>query len=311
MGILDYLLTAPLRRGPYDNLAAVFAMHAAVPFASSIERALCGGFHADRLGYAFVGGYGAALAQLVASIGGLQPPLAARVSLCATEAGGVHPRAIATRLEWRTDGWVLNGEKTFATLASVADELLVVAGTGLGDDGKNRLRVVRVKAGAAGVSITPRPDTAFTPEIPHAKVRFQDVSVTEADMLAGDGYDAILKPFRTIEDLHVLAATVGYLTGAARAHGFSQEALAECAAMAQAIMAVAARESNEPLTHVLLAGLFSSSRRLLQGLGDEWSKAPEEERRRWERDQPILRVAEQVRVKRTESAFANLIRGME
>lgn len=76
-------------------------------------------------------------------------------------------------------------------------------------------------------------------------------------------------------------------------------------------MVVAARESNKPLTHVLLDGLFSSSRRLLQGLGDEWSKAPEEERRRWERDQPILRAAEQVRVKRMESAFATLNRRMD
>ena len=38
----------------------------------------------------------------------------------------------------------------------------------------------------------------------------------EADLLPGDGYDIYLKPFRTIEDIHVHAALIGYLVGVAR-----------------------------------------------------------------------------------------------
>ena len=196
-----------------------------------------GGFHADRLGYAFVAGYSAALSRLFEHVARLHPttggrpfterPLPAKLSLCATEAGGGHPRAIATRLDKQGGALVLNGEKTFATLATMADELLVVASRGLEADGKNRLRVVRVRPGAKGVTITPRPETPFTPEIPHAVVRFTDAVVENEDVLPGDGYQHWLKPFRTIEDTHVLASAIGYLQGAARAHGFRREVMAE------------------------------------------------------------------------------------
>ena len=78
---------------------------------------------------------------------------------------------------------MLNGEKTFATLASVADELLVVASRGMEADGKNRLRLVRVKPSAKGVDIVRAPETPFAPEIPHAIVRFTDVVVENEDVL--------------------------------------------------------------------------------------------------------------------------------
>ncbi len=34
--------------------------------------------------------------------------------------------------------------------------------------------------------------------------------VADDELLPGDGYDDLLKPFRTIEDTHVLAAAVGW-----------------------------------------------------------------------------------------------------
>ena len=226
MNILAYQLSASLARGPYADLAAFTKRFAACPFTGQIERAVWGGFHADRLGYAFASGYSAALARLfehaLRVADGTARPLPARVCLCATEAGGGRPRNIATRLAKQGGALVLNGEKTFATLATAADELLVVASRGIEADGKNRLRVVRVKPNASGVEIVPRDPLPFAPEIPHALVRLVDVVVENEDMLPGDGYDHWLKPFRTIEDTHVLAATVGYLHGAARAHGFGQ-----------------------------------------------------------------------------------------
>src|SRR4051812_21347153 len=88
-----------------------------------IESAILGGFCADRVGFAFAAGYHAALRALVPSL-----PRDHLVGLCATEAGGVHPRAIETRLE----GGRLRGTKSFATLAPSADELLIVASTGMG-----------------------------------------------------------------------------------------------------------------------------------------------------------------------------------
>ena len=99
MNILAYQLaqfSAPLARGPYADLAAWTDLLATCPFTGQVERALWSGFHADRIAYAFVGGYSAALARLVERAereSGSAPLRAfpARLSLCATEAGGAHP----------------------------------------------------------------------------------------------------------------------------------------------------------------------------------------------------------------------------
>jgi acyl-CoA dehydrogenase len=170
LNILAYQLSAPLARGPYADLAAWTEVLGTCPFTGHVERALWAGFHADRIGYAFVGGYSAALARLcdhAVRASGSSPGRAfpARLSLCATEAGGGHPRKIATRLEKQGASLVLNGEKTFATLATAADELLVVASRGVDPDGRNRLSLVRVKPGAKGVEIIEKAALPFTPEV--------------------------------------------------------------------------------------------------------------------------------------------------
>lgn len=307
MNVFSYLLGAPLKRGSStgeETLARFSSRLAQCPFSGNVERALWGGFHADRLGFAFAAGYGAAVRRLFEH-GEVAPPSGA-VCLAATETGGAHPRAIATRLDKEGGALVLRGEKTFATLASVADELLVVASRGVGPEGRNRLRVVRVPRGARGLVIEDRPRTAFAPEIPHAVVRLTDVVVDERAVLPGDGYEKWLKPFRTIEDTHVLASTVGYLAGAARAYGWDRDVLAELVGIGLSLVDVGARDPSAPLTHVALAGLFSGARRLVASLESEWQKASAEERDRWQRDLPLLAIAENARTRRTEKALATL-----
>lgn len=318
MNILTYQLSAPtpLVRGPYADLSEWTAQLAKCPFEGQVERALWGGFHADRLGYAFVAGYSAALLRLfdhAARAQGITPdralckrPLPAHLSLCATESGGAHPRAIATRLDKQGGALILNGEKTYATLASRADELLVIATRGVDADGKSRLRLVRLAPSAPGVQIVPRPSTPFAPEIPHAIVRFKDVVVESEDVVPGDGYEHYLKPFRTIEDTHVLASAIGYLQGAARQYGFARELSAELVSVALSLVDVGARDASAPLTHIVLAGLFASVRRLFDALDGEWAKAPAEERERWERDRALLLIAEGARARRTEVAWARV-----
>lgn len=305
MNVFAYLLGAPLKRGSStgeETLAKFFSRLAQCPWTGSVERALWAGFHADRLGFAFAGGYGAALRRLFEHA---QVPLPGGVvCLAASETGGAHPRAIATRLDKEGGALVLRGEKTFATLASAADELLVVASRGQTPDGKNRLRVVRVPRGARGVTVEDRPPMPFAPEIPHAIVRFADVIVEDSSVLPGDGYDVWLKPFRTIEDTHVLASTIGYLAGAARAHGWDRAVLAELVSTGLSLVDIGARDPSAPLTHVALAGLFSGARRLVASLDAEWAKAGAEERERWQRDLPLMLVAENARAKRLEKAFA-------
>lgn len=255
-------------------------------FPLPVDRALIGGALADRLGFAFAGGYSAALAALVPGQTGI-------TALCATESGGNHPRAIQTTLA----NGELSGKKTWATVASLASSLLVVASTGV-VDGKNRLRVVRVAASAPGVTI--RATTApFVPEIPHAEVELDRVRVADADILPGDGYDDYLKPFRTVEDAHVHAAIVGYLIAVAR-RGELTDLVERLLALALATRAVALADPKASSTHLALAGVIALATDEVARVEAAWPAGAEHDR--WKRDRGLLQVAGKARVARQARA---------
>ncbi len=175
------------------------------------DAAVLGGARADRLGFAFAAGYQAALWSLVPA-----RDLRRTAALCATEAGGAHPRAIETRL---TDG-VLEGEKTFVTLGPHAQDLYVLAKTGE-EAGRPALALVRVDAAAPGVTVTPLGETPFVPEIPHASVRLAGVRAFET--LPGDGWADYVRPFRSVEDTLVHAAALAWLGASGMRWGWPRE----------------------------------------------------------------------------------------
>lgn len=318
MNVLEHLLRAEPPQAAIVDLDAWFERLTRCPFELPIDRALWSGFEADRLGYAFVGGYQAALARLFmrksAKLGTTTvrryewPERGARLSLAATEANGAHPRSIQTALIEESGTLVVRGEKTFATLASVADEILVVATRGKDLDGKSLLALVRVRKDAPGVTIEERAPTPFAPEIPHARVTLDDVAITTDDILPGDGYTTYLKPLRTIEDLHVLAATLAHVIATARAHAFAPAVAEGALALAVAAQALAACSPAAPVGHVALAGLYDAASRLVTDHAGEWTKAPAPIRERWARDQPLLHVMSQARQQRTAAAWLALTR---
>src|SRR6476469_1880879 len=121
------LLAAPPAR-TIDDVAAWWSVWRSLDTAgtSPASLAVAGGFAADRLGYAFASGYQAALRALVPDL-----PVDRTASLCVTERGGGHPRAIETRLVALGGGAVkLTGEKRWATLSGESGVLLVAASTG-------------------------------------------------------------------------------------------------------------------------------------------------------------------------------------
>ena len=308
MNVLAYLLAAPLSR-PEATLEKWLDGIESCPFNGSVERAIWGGFHADRLGFAFAAGLQSAIRRLfehAAQVQHLERAIAvpARAALCVTESGGPSPSAIKSRLDKEGGNLVLNGEKTFGTMASLAQELLVVASRGVGTDGKNRLRIVRVNPKAKGVTLVPREPTPFAPELPHAKITFDHVIVEDRDVLPGDGYAHWTKPFGTLEHIHVLAAAAGYLAAVARTYDFARDTLAETISLALSLIDAGARDPSAPLTHVLLAGHFATARSLFET--PEWQKANPNERTRFERDKPLLLIAEGARNRRTEVAFVAL-----
>jgi len=264
---------------------------------AAIDVAIEGGFAADRLGFAFIAAFDSALRAMV-------PTLARDGSVaafCASETGGAHPRAIEARLEQNADGrWRVDGKKRWITGGGLAQTLLVVASTGMDPARRNRLRVARVDANAQGVAIQPMA-TPFIPEIPHAEVTFCDVAVEE--LLPGDGYDDFLKPFRTIEDLYVHAGLLGYLMSVARRSAAPQKLLEALALNIVATRALAASDPKAPQVHVALAGLQTDATRLVAEIEPLWSRLDQQERERWQRDQPLLQVAAKAREARRGRAW--------
>ncbi len=309
---LDDVLHTVLAPGAmlaYDTPAAWWRDHLArtARFSLPIDRAIAGATQVDRLGFAFAGGYAAALQAMVPAL-----PRETLVSFAATEEGGAHPRAIMTTLTRQSDGgFVLSGSKKWVTLGPEGGAVLVVARLGDAPSAdRPRLRVARVDAHARGVTITPLAATAFVPEIPHASIRFDDVRLASDAVLPGDGYDAYLKPFRTTEDLHVHAALSAWLVSIGVRAMWPRELLARGTALLVSIRALASEPASSPHVHVALGGVIEESKALVAAIEPAWSGVDLELRGRWERDRVLLSVATSARVQRLAKAWETISTGV-
>lgn len=269
-------------------------------FTRPFEHAAAAGYAADRLGWAFVGGYQAAGRVLAPEL-----PDSQMFSLCVTEATGNRPRDIKTRLDAHPSGdgsWILDGAKAWASLGAQSSILFVIATLGPGEDGRQRLRTVRVTPDTEGVVVIPQPPTPFTPEIGHASVRFDQVRVPAAAVDPDDAYLEVVKPFRTIEDIHVIGAALGYLIGCSHAFRWPPDVAEEALALLTTLGHLATQPPLDPLTHRVLHGVLAAYARLLTECEPLWMKAPAEESQRWTRDRKLLGVAARARDARLERA---------
>jgi hypothetical protein len=272
------------------------------PTADPIDRAVAGGFSSDRAGHAFVAGYQSALSSLFGD------PLSAELgSFCATEKGGNRPRAIEATLENASGGRVLRGEKVWSSVATMAGVLFVVASAGVSaESGRKDLRVVRVAVHERGVRIEPMPPAPFIPEIGHARIVFDAVAVADRDVLPGDGYERYVKAFRTVEDLHVHAALLGYAIGVARRLAMPRDVVEALCHAVVGTVALARRSPVAPETHIALAGALQENSRSLRDLELHWERIGGDEWSRWQRDRAIIEVAAKVRDARLARAWSVL-----
>ncbi|HEU5294245.1 MAG TPA: acyl-CoA dehydrogenase family protein, partial [Burkholderiaceae bacterium] len=276
----------------------------------AFELALRAGFAADRVAWAFAGGYQAALRAMAPAIAD-----GVIVTLCATEQGGNQPRDIQTTVTPDGAAVRLNGRKRWSTLAPVASHLLVVAIDGSDEaraaaaaKGHPVLRLVRVATSTPGVLIQTMAATAFAPEVPHAEIELQAIGVTRGDVLPGDGFAQYLKPFRTAEDLFVNAACLAYLIREARAHRWPSALIEAQLSALCALGALSGQPFDSPAVHLSLAGTLDAAARIYEAVDALWpdasSSAPAE--RRWRRDRALFGVASSARAQRTARAWSAL-----
>ena len=113
-----------------------------------------------------------------------------------------------------------------------------------------------------------------------------------------------MKPFRTIEDIHVFGATLGYLMGWGRRVGVSSGWVAELSADLVALDALQTAGPLDPRTHIALHGCHGRLNEAARGDGLRrlLNAATDAERARWTRDQPLLKVASKARELRFAAA---------
>jgi acyl-CoA dehydrogenase len=245
---------------------------------------------ADRVGFAFAAGYRGALGALVPD----RDPKR-RAALAATEKGPIDARRVETKIDIASN--VVTGEKGFITLGTEVDEIYVLANAGE-HEGRSHLVMAEVDVHAPGLKMEALPALPFAPEIPHARAIFTKVPIVR--VLPGDGWNDYVRPFRTIEDIYVHATLLAYLI--ARRYGWPEDERDKMMALLEALRDLSGRDMSSPRIHRALGGAIALSREVIDRL--DWSRAPSEERARWERDRPLLSVAEKARALRLAKARA-------
>ncbi|MFH2129038.1 MAG: acyl-CoA dehydrogenase, partial [bacterium] len=184
-----------------------------------------------------------------------------------------------------------------------AESILVAASTGTDPEGRNRIRLVQIDRNSAGVSIEPMPELPFIPEITHGVVHLKKVDVADSQLLPGDAYLTYIKPFRTLEDIHVSAAILGYLFGVASQYRWPQAVRETLLGLITAIRPLAMSDPLSPQIHIAYAGLQQAMDRSISELDGCWEKSPAEVRKAWERDRAVMGIARQARTRRLETAW--------
>ena len=268
-----------------------------------LDRALIMGARAPSLGFAFGAGYQAAIAALAPSLDDGE-----LTALCVTEAKGGHPRAIEAKLTHRASGrgWLLSGEKTFVTLGEAATRWVIAASRGEGASGRNDIALVVVPAGTPGAAIEPRPPLPIIPEIRHAALRLDAVAVADDAVLEGDGYARYIKPFRTIEDIHVHAALLGHCLGLRRRVSWPQPLTERLLGAATALRSLAAASPRDLGGHLALAGVLSWIGASMEEAEAHLTATGAPRAAAWRRDRGVLSVASKARARRREVAWKQL-----
>jgi hypothetical protein len=224
-----------------------------------------------------------------------------------TEAEGNSPKAIRSSLRRQAGGWLLNGAKRWTTLGPAGALFFVAARDEAASGERPAIRLARVASGCAGLEIQAMPPTAFVPEVPHARLEFENLRIEEGDLLPGDGYARYVKPFRTVEDIHVNAAILAYLLREARRLVWPRGWVERCCSLLLSLAKLAGENPDSPATHLALAGALTIGADLVAETQGYWGADPQDPAAvRWQRDKDLLQVASKAREQRTKRAWERL-----
>lgn len=286
-------LLSPQARLPVAGLDEWYAsLLERIGHPAPLQLALLGGRLAATPGLAFLAGYQGALRALW--------PAAPWTlgALCVTENRSTRPADMATRI----DALILDGRKDFVTAAEAADWLLVAAREEAGG-APVQLALGVVRNGAPGVQIETLPALPLMPDVSHGRLHLQGA---QCERLAGDGWDDYVKPFRTLEDTHVLAALTAWLFGVGQESAWPQALQLRLLGLLAGCAEVARQCPSAAGSHVMLAGLFAQFDSLRPDLDNAFAAGDAQWAQLWHRDKGLLAIAGSARSKRLQKAQAVL-----
>lgn len=260
--------------------------------ASPLELAILGGYRAATPGLAFLAGYQGALRALWP---GAPETLGA---FCVTEQRSVRPADMRCRLG---EGGA-SGRKDFVT-GGVAARWLLVSARVESEGESPRLAMLLIDAAGPGVAIEPGPTLPMLPDVPHAHLLLNDA---RAQRLPGDGWTDYVKPFRTLEDLHVMAALCAWVLGVGVRQNWPLALRLRLLAVLSGCAGVADGQLHSAAGHLALAAVAANFADLKGELNAAFAAGPVDVAEQWRRDQRVLDLAQPAREKRLQKALQAL-----
>jgi acyl-CoA dehydrogenase len=260
---------------------------------NSFEKAVFSGFSSSQLSFAFLSGYEAACYFISKK----------RLScVCVTEnTKGSPSKSINTRITKIDENFsTLKGEKSFVTFGEHCKYLLIFA-----KDDEGVVRCVLLNSNQQGIEFeSPVKKLNFLNEIPHSKIKL-DLKISNEWILKGDGYIHYLKPFRTIEDIHVFGSFLGYFIRVGRLSHWSENLLIKMLKLIILLNNLIQFNLLSPVNHLLLNEIHEEFKIILEQISTlEFHN--KEEKQFFLRDKMIFKVSDSIREQRKQSALNSI-----
>ena len=280
------------------------------PSTSSIDRAIIGGFLADRMAYAFLSGYENALQKHFTIL-----PDQSLAAFCVSEKGGSRPKAMKTTLTLNRDveTYTLNGQKSFVTCADEA-QYLIIAAT-LTEQEQNKadiegttrpnIKLALIEANASGLTVTNSKELPFIPEIRKGSLVLENVKVRAENILPGDGYTNYVKPFSCVEGVYIMAATSAFLFRLACLFDWPNSLQEQILSTLLMVKQLDEGDMSSPATEIMVSGAKAQLKQITETSKPLWSKLPEQHHQRLLRDGGMLLMSDKNHLTRLERAWAH------
>lgn len=123
---------------------------------------------------------------------------------------GAHPKYMTATAQKEEHGFLINGSKAFLTNGPIAGVFLVVAITGQ-SKGKKKFSAFLVDRNTSGLTVGEPMEIPFFKPCPHGRIKLENCRVDDDALVGvrGQAFDAMVLPFRTVEDAVMTGAAAG------------------------------------------------------------------------------------------------------